>query len=79
MVIPFQEVFASFFFVSIGLLADVSFIGQHLGTIIGLTLAVIMVKMILSGASVALGFPWRTALLSGFAISDRRVFVWPFR
>ncbi|MBK8045286.1 MAG: cation:proton antiporter [Haliscomenobacter sp.] len=68
-VIPFQEVFASFFFVSIGLLADVSFIGQHLGTIIGLTLAVIMVKMILSGASVkALGFPWRTALLSGFLL-----------
>src|SRR5688572_24357906 len=68
-IIPFREVFSSFFFVSIGMLLDVSFLVDHLGYILLFTALTFMVKGLLASlASFVLGFPFRTTLLVGFSL-----------
>lgn len=70
-VLPFREVFTSFFFVSVGMLLDVQFLGANLGLILGLTLGVLLVKSLLAGGSaLLLGMPLRTAALVGLALSQ---------
>jgi CPA2 family monovalent cation:H+ antiporter-2 len=68
-IIPFREVFSSFFFVSIGMLLDLSFFGEHLLVILGFTLMVFLIKGFLSSiAAYVLGFPMRTVLLVGLSL-----------
>ena len=70
-VLPFREVFTSFFFVSIGMLLDVRFLAAHLGLILLLTLGVLVVKSLLAGGSgLLLGMPLRTAALVGLALGQ---------
>ncbi len=70
-ILPFRDVFISFFFVSIGMLLNVNFLFQNIGVIILLTLGVIIVKMITAGfAASLLGYPLRTAILVGCALSQ---------
>jgi CPA2 family monovalent cation:H+ antiporter-2 len=65
-ILPFREVFTSFFFISIGLLVDINFIVQHPFQILGITLAVLIIKMLLTTLAVAsLGNTLKVALLSG--------------
>lgn len=69
LIIPFREVFASFFFLSIGMLLDIRFITDHFLVISGLVLTVVLVKFsVLASVVRLLGFPLRTALLSGFTL-----------
>jgi CPA2 family monovalent cation:H+ antiporter-2 len=69
LVLPFREIFVSFFFVSIGMLLDLGFFITHLPMIFVLTLAVMIVKaLIAGGAALLLGYPPRTALMTGFAL-----------
>ncbi|MDD5642796.1 MAG: cation:proton antiporter, partial [Syntrophales bacterium] len=68
-ILPFRDVFASFFFISIGMLLDVSFLLQHPQTVILLTLGALLVKALLAGsAALVLKFPLRTAVLVGLAL-----------
>src|SRR5688572_23355123 len=68
-IIPFREVFSSFFFVSIGMLLDVQFLVDHLGYILFFTaLTLILKSFIASLASFGLGFPFRPTLLVGFSL-----------
>jgi CPA2 family monovalent cation:H+ antiporter-2 len=68
-VLPFRDIFASFFFVSIGMLLDVKFLLQHPFLIILITLAVLVLKIITSSLSAILvGFPLRSAILVGLAL-----------
>jgi monovalent cation:H+ antiporter-2, CPA2 family len=68
-ILPFREIFTSFFFVSIGMLLDVQFLWSHFLPILGLTALVIVVKAIIaSSAAFVLKFPTRTVLLSGMAL-----------
>ncbi len=68
-ILPFRDVFASFFFISIGMLLDVGFLLKHPGIIALLTLGVLLVKSLLSGsAALFLKFPLRTAVLVGLAL-----------
>ena len=68
-ILPFRDVFASFFFISIGMLLDVDFLLKNPGTIALLTLGVLLVKAILAGsAPLFLKFPVRTAVLVGLAL-----------
>lgn len=70
-VLPFQEIFTSFFFVSMGMLLDVSFVIQQPFLIIGIALLVLGVKASLAGGSaVILGMPIRSAILGGIALSQ---------
>lgn len=70
-VLPFHEVFISFFFVSIGMLLDLSFLWQHLPLILLLTLGTVLVKATIASFSAwILRYPLRTALLAGFAVAQ---------
>lgn len=68
-VIPFREIFTSFFFVSIGMLLDVRFFVENILIVAGLTLVVILVKAsIASLAALALRYPPRTVILTGLSL-----------
>jgi len=70
-ILPFRDVFTSFFFVSIGMLLDVGFLFRHPGTIILIALGILVIKSIIAGfATVLLGFPFRTSILVGLALSQ---------
>jgi K+:H+ antiporter len=70
-ILPFRDVFTSFFFVSIGMLLDVGFLFRHPGTIILIALGILFLKSIIAGfATVLLGFPFRTSILVGLALSQ---------
>ncbi len=68
---PFKDVFMSFFFVSIGMLLDVQYFLGNPHVFILIALAVIFLKA-LSGAiaTFLLGYPLRTTLLTGLALSQ---------
>ena len=68
-ILPFRDVFASFFFISIGMLLDVAFLLENPGIIALLTFGVIVLKTLLAGgAALCLKFPLRTAVLVGLAL-----------
>jgi CPA2 family monovalent cation:H+ antiporter-2 len=70
-ILPFRDVFTSIFFVSIGMLLNVGVILQKPGIVALVTLLVLVVKAITGGVAVlALGFPVRTAVLTGLALSQ---------
>lgn len=68
-VLPFRDLFISFFFVSIGMLLNIQYFFVHFPLIITATLLVMSLKLLLAGASVIIiGSPLRTAVLTGAAI-----------
>lgn len=70
-IVPFRDVFASFFFVSIGLLLDLSFFFSHWITIIAITIILIVLKVIIVGlVSTILGYPFRIAFRSGLILAQ---------
>ena len=48
-ILPFRDVFISFFFVSIGMLLDVGFLFQHPGLILLVTIGVLGLKTVITG------------------------------
>jgi len=70
-ILPFRDVFTSFFFVSIGMLLDVGFLFRQPGIIALITLGVLVIKPIIACfATVLLGFPLRTSILVGLALGQ---------
>lgn len=70
-IIPFRDVFASFFFVSIGLLLDVNFFLINWISIFTITIILISLKAIIIGfVSFVLGYPFRVAFRSGLILSQ---------
>lgn len=70
-ILPFRDVFTSFFFVSIGMLLDVGFLFRQPGTIALIALGILVIKSIIACfATVLLGFPFRTSILVGLALSQ---------
>jgi CPA2 family monovalent cation:H+ antiporter-2 len=68
-ILPFRELFTSFFFVSVGMLLDMEFFLTHLDDILLLLLAVVLIKSIIAGAAMALlGYPARTVMLTGMVL-----------
>ncbi|MBN2284693.1 MAG: cation:proton antiporter [Deltaproteobacteria bacterium] len=68
-IIPFRDVFTSFFFVSIGMLLDVGFFLNQPGLIVLVTLGLLLLKTATGTlASIILGVPFRIALLTGFTL-----------
>lgn len=68
-ILPFREIFLSFFFVSIGMLLDLTFFITHFGFILLATLAVVLLKFIMVFLSVALlKYPIRTVILTSLSI-----------
>ncbi len=70
-IIPFRDVFTSFFFVSIGMLLNVRFCLQEPLLIGGIALAVFLVKSLVGGlVTFVIGLPLRTAILVGLGVSQ---------
>lgn len=70
-ILPFRDIFISFFFVSIGMLLNLDFFFQKIGTIALITLGVIILKTLIAGFTTSLlGYPLRTMILVGCALSQ---------
>ena len=70
-ILPFRYVFTSIFFVSIGMLLDIGFLFSHPALILAAVVAVLVIKAVVGGATTAiLGYPVRTAVLVGLALSQ---------
>lgn len=68
-ILPFRELFISFFFISIGMLLNISFFLDHLLFILLLVLVVFVVKgSIIALVTALLKYPLRTVLLTGLAL-----------
>ncbi|MDP2234883.1 MAG: cation:proton antiporter [Bacteroidales bacterium] len=68
-ILPFREIFISFFFVSVGMLLDISYFFQHFLVLIAITIGVILLKIFVVLLTVlVLRFPLRTALISAFTL-----------
>lgn len=70
-IFPFQALFISFFFVSIGMLLDLSFVLHQPFTIAALACGVLLIKMLTGSlTTLVLGMPVRTAVISGVMLSQ---------
>ncbi|GJQ63972.1 MAG: sodium/hydrogen exchanger [Melioribacteraceae bacterium] len=70
-ILPFRDVFTSFFFVSIGMLLNLEYVADNLVLVAVLSLSVIIIKSVLAtGAVSILGFPLRTALITGIGLGQ---------
>jgi len=69
--IPFRDIFTSFFFVSIGMLLDVEFLISNLFIILSVPIIVILLKLFLvSFVSFILGYPFRIAFRTGLVLAQ---------
>ncbi|MDY6971619.1 MAG: cation:proton antiporter [Thermodesulfobacteriota bacterium] len=70
-ILPFRDVFSSFFFVSIGMLLDIGFLVRQPGTIALIALGVLLLKSIIAcSATLLLGCPLRTSILVGLSLGQ---------
>ncbi|MBA6154593.1 monovalent cation:proton antiporter family protein [Gelidibacter maritimus] len=68
-ILPFRELFTSFFFVSVGMLLDLSFFLNNIPIILLLVFIVLILKSLVAAIAVAiLKYPTKTALLTGLAL-----------
>ncbi len=68
-ILPFRELFTSFFFISVGMLLNLSFFVQHAGTVLLIVLAVFVLKTFIAAAAAAImRYPPRTVILTGMAL-----------
>ncbi|TGC10626.1 cation:proton antiporter domain-containing protein [Methanolobus halotolerans] len=68
---PFKDVFISFFFVSIGMLMDVTFFLDNITVLLALAAVVIFLKSVTSGlVTFILGYPLRTTIITGLTLSQ---------
>jgi CPA2 family monovalent cation:H+ antiporter-2 len=68
-ILPFREIFISFFFVSIGLLLDIRYFLENIWILLLFTIGVIILKMFVVSLAVLIKkYPVRTAFLSAFTL-----------
>lgn len=68
-ILPFRELFTSFFFISVGMLLDLSFFGKNIPIILLLVLCVFILKSTIAAVAIAvLKYPIRTVLLTGLSL-----------
>ncbi|MGB0883602.1 MAG: cation:proton antiporter [Flavobacteriales bacterium] len=68
-ILPFRELFTSFFFVSVGMLLDVNFFVANIPLIIVLVLVVLVLKSLIVAVAIRLlNYSSKTALLTGLSL-----------
>lgn len=68
-ILPFRDIFTSFFFISIGMLLDTSILIEQPGAVVLLTLGVLVIKALIAGmATLASGGALRVSVLTGLAL-----------
>jgi CPA2 family monovalent cation:H+ antiporter-2 len=70
-ILPFRDVFASIFFISIGMLLNLGFLVQNIGVILAIAMGLLILKALLAtAATLVLALPLRTAILAGLALAQ---------
>lgn len=70
-ILPFQQIFTTLFFVSVGMLLDVNYTLDHFFYVLSLTFGVIALKAVaVIPAALLLGYSFRSGLLSGLALAQ---------
>ncbi|MDM7919253.1 MAG: cation:proton antiporter [Methanosarcina sp.] len=70
-ILPLKDMFMSFFFVSIGMLLDLSYLLDHLPLLILAAFSLIIIKSIAGVLiTIILGYPLRTTIITGLALSQ---------
>ncbi|HEX3002504.1 MAG TPA: cation:proton antiporter [Methanoregula sp.] len=70
-VLPFRDIFTSFFFISVGMLVDIRFLLANLWIVLFLIAIAILAKALLATAApLALGYPLRTAVMAGLSLAQ---------
>ena len=70
-ILPFQKVFTSFFFVSIGMLLNLSFLISNFWLTLGLVVFVILLKSVIAGLVMRfLKYPYRICFLVGVSLAQ---------
>lgn len=70
-ILPFQDIFTSFFFVSVGMLLNLGFFIEQPFLILAVTAGVILLKGSIAGlATIILGMPLRTVVMAGVAMAQ---------
>lgn len=70
-ILPFRDVFTSFFFVSVGMLLDVRYLLQQPALILLVAFGLLLLKAVIACLTTGLmGFPIRTIILTGLALSQ---------
>jgi len=65
-IMPLRDAFAALFFVSLGMLANLEFIGDNLGTVALIVVAIMVIKFVICSAITrAFGYSHKTALMVG--------------
>lgn len=68
-VLPFREIFISFFFISVGTLLNLNFFLENILIILALVVGVVLLKMLVMGITVALlKYPPRTIFMTLFSL-----------
>ena len=69
--IPFKDVFTSFFFVSIGMLLDLGFVADHPWLVIGAVVLVVVIKALVAGLTAfSLGHTFIGTVAVGFSLAQ---------
>ena len=70
-VLPFRSLFNAVFFVSVGMLLDLSFLWQEPLLLLGAVVGVLLLKAVVAtGTVLALGYPVRMATMVGLALAQ---------
>lgn len=68
---PFKDIFTSFFFVSIGMLLDISFVLENFSLVVASVLMVIVIKTLVAGGTgFLLGHTFQGTILIGLSLSQ---------
>ncbi|MEM9293666.1 MAG: cation:proton antiporter [Acidobacteriota bacterium] len=68
---PFRDAFNSLFFISIGMLLDLGFVAEHLGSVVGLSVGLFLLKAVVIYLAVAaLGLPNRVRIIAALGLAQ---------
>jgi len=70
-ILPYRDVFMSLFFISVGMLLNVEYVGRHIFTILLGTSIFVVVKSLLTLPAVLVqGYPLRTAIITSLSLAQ---------
>lgn len=70
-ILPYRDVFMSLFFISVGMMLNVNFFGQHFFLIIFNTILFIVIKSLLTLPAVLIqGYPLRTGIITSLSLAQ---------
>jgi monovalent cation:H+ antiporter-2, CPA2 family len=70
-VFPFRDVFNGVFFISVGMLLDLSFLMRHLPLILLFSAGVVLAKAVCAGAAIrTLNYPWRVSVIGAIGLGQ---------